>query len=105
MSKWGFNDGDLFQDFVNENDYYVRWTSQPRTVADEVLKRVVEKYLLPTLPFPVRLDCFVTPHNGIRVHKDDFDILTSQPETFVIVTEDQVREICEQVKKEYLNEQ
>lgn len=34
----------------------------------QVLKMAVERYLLPSLLVPVRLQCFVTCHNNVRVH-------------------------------------
>jgi hypothetical protein len=101
LSKGGFGDGDLFSDFVYDNNYHVRWTTQEFPIDKEILKRVVETYLIPALPHKVRLQCFVTPHNSVRVHPDDYEELQTQPEIVVKVSEQQVREICEQVKEEY----
>lgn len=102
LSKWGFGDGDLFNDFVFDNNYHVRWTTQEFPIDKEILKRVVETYLIPALPYKVRLQCVVTMHNCVRVHPDDYEELQTQPEIVVKVSEQQVREICEQVKEEYL---
>ena len=102
--KYGFCDGDLFSDFVHEN-YIVHWTTQDFAMDKQVLKMAVERYLLPSLPVPVRLQCFVTCHNNVRVHPDDYDELATQPETVVEITEQQLRELCEEVKHEYMKEQ
>lgn len=103
LSKYGFGDGDQFSNFVYDNRYDdVKWTTQEFPMDKEVTKRAVERYLLPALPVPVRLQCFVTPHNSVRVHPDDYDELATQPETIVTLTEQQLREICEEVKQEYL---
>lgn len=104
LSKGGFWDGDQFADFVNEN-YYVKRTTQERFMSDEVLKRVVEKYLIPALPVPIKLHSyFPTPHNSIRVCDEDYEELYTQPEVIVSITEQQLRETCEEVKQEYLKE-
>ena len=104
LNKYGFCDGDLFSDFVHEN-YIVEWTTQEFAMDKQVLKMAVERYLLPSLPVPVRLQCFVTCHNNVRVHPDDYDELATQPETVVEITEQQLRELCEEVKHEYMKEQ
>ena len=101
LEKYGFCDGDLFSDFVHEN-YIVKWTTQEFAMDKQVLKMAVERYLLPALPVPIRLQCFITCHNNVRVHPDDYDDLAKQPETTVTLTEQQLREICEEVKQEYL---
>ena len=104
LSKWGFGDGDLFSDYVHEN-YIVCWPDTQEFAMDsQVLKMAVERYLLPALPVPVRLQCFVTQHNGVRVHPDDYEELATQPETIVELTEQQLRDICEEVKHEYLRD-
>jgi len=104
LSKWGFRDGDQFSDFVYENNYDVPWhtTTQEFPIDKEILKRVVERYLIPALPCKVRLQCFVTQHNCVRVHPDDFEELSTQPETIVEITEQQLRDICEEVRQEYV---
>ena len=104
LSKWGFWDGDQFSEFVYDNNYHVKWTTQKLTIDKEILKRAVERYLIPALPVAVRIDCFPTVHNSIRVHEDDYEELATQPETIVKLSEEQLREICEEVKQEYLKE-
>lgn len=104
LSKWGFCDGDLFSDFVHEN-YIVEWTTQDFAMDKQVLKMAVERYLLPALSVSVRLQCFVTCHNNVRVNPDDYDELATQPETVVEITEQQLRDLCEEVKHEYMKEQ
>lgn len=101
LEKYGFCDGDLFSDFVYEN-YIVRSTTQEFAMDKQVLKMAVERYLLPALPVPVRLQCFITCHNNVRVHPDDYDELATQPETVVEITEQQLRDLCEEVKQEYM---
>jgi hypothetical protein len=101
LSKWGFGDGDQFAEFVLDNNYHVRWTTQEFPIDKEITKRAVERYLLPALPVSVRVECFVTPHNSVRVHPDDYDKLATQPETTVTLTEQQLRDICEEVYREY----
>ena len=101
LNKYGFCDGDLFSDFVHEN-YIVEWTTQEFAMDKQVLKMAVERYLLPALPIPVRLQCFVTHHNSVRVHPDDYDELATQPEIIVEITEQQLRDLCEEVKQEYM---
>ena len=103
LSKWGFCDGDLFSDFVHEN-YIVEWTTQEFAMDKQVLKMAVERYLLPALPVPIRIQCFMTPHNNVRVHVGDYRNLEAQPETVVEITEQQLRELCEEIKHEYLKE-
>lgn len=104
FDKYGFYDGDLFSDFVHEN-YIVCWPDTQEFAMDkQVLKMAVERYLLPSLPVPVRLHCFVTQHNSVRVHPDDYDELATQPETVVEITEQQLRDICEEVKHLYLRD-
>ena len=104
LNKYGFCDGDLFSDFVHEN-YIVHWTTQDFAMDKQVLKMAVERYLLPSLLVPVRLQCFVTQHNNVRVHPDDYDELATQSETVVEITEQQLRELCEEIKHEYMKEQ
>jgi len=101
LEKYGFCDGDLFSDFVYEN-YIVQWTTQEFAMDKQVLKMAVERYLLPALPIPVRLQCFITCHNNVRVHPDDYDELATQPETVVEITEQHLRYLCEEVKQEYM---
>jgi hypothetical protein len=104
LSKYGFGDGDQFSDFIIDNNYHVNWTTQEFAMDKEVLKRVVEQYLLPALPVSVRLQCFVTHHNNVRVHPEDYEELATQPEVTIELTEQQLRDICEEVKQEYLKE-
>jgi hypothetical protein len=104
LSKYGFGDGDQFSDFIIDKNYHVNWTTQEFAMDKEVLKRAVERYLLPALPVPVRLQCFLTQHNNVRVHVEDYRNLEAQPETIVELTEQQLRDICEEVKHEYLKE-
>ena len=104
LSKWGFWDGDQFSEFVYNNNYHVKWTTQHLTIDKEILKRAVERYLLPALPVLIKLDCFPTHHNSIRVHEDDYEELATQPETIVTLTEQQLRDICEEVKQEYVKQ-
>ena len=44
----------------------------------------------------------MTHHNSVRVHPDDYDELATQPETVVEITEQQLRDLCEEVKQEYM---
>jgi hypothetical protein len=104
LDKYGFRDGDLFSDFVHEN-YIVNWTTQEFAMDKQVLKMAVERYLMPSLPVPIRLQCFITCHNNVRVHPDAYDELSTQSETSVEITEEQLRELCEEVKHEYMKEQ
>ena len=101
LDKYGFCDGDLFSDFVHYN-YIVNWTTQEFAMDKQVLKMAVERYLLPSLLVPVRLQCFITCHNNVRVHPDDYEELATQPETIVEITEQQLRELCEEIKHLYL---
>ena len=105
LSKYGFGDGDQFSNFIYDNDYDVIWTTQEFPMDKEVTKRLVERYLIPALSIKVRLQCFVTCHNSIRVHPDDYEELATQPETVVEITEQQLREVCEEVQREYLEQQ
>lgn len=91
-SKWGFEDGDIFDDLLWEH----REELGTYTTADdmtyhltrphEVLARVVEKYMLPELL--VRIG---TCHNPIR-YADEY----CEPKWFSI-TEEQVLEIAREV--------
>jgi hypothetical protein len=59
------------------------------------------KYLVPALPVPIRVVTFPTVHNGTRVHDEDYEELSTQPEITVKITKEQLMEVCEQVEKEY----
>lgn len=102
LSKWGFGDGDQFSDFVVDNGYYAIRNDKELACDKEVLKRAVERFLLPKLPTPVKIYTIVTHHNPIRVVDEDYEELETQPEVTVTLTEQQLHEICQEVYDEYV---
>lgn len=107
VSKGGFWDGDQFADFIHDNNYYVRRNTQQSKYLSfdhEVLKRVVERYLLPALPVCIEIHTFPTPHNPVRVTEEYWDEIYTLPNIVVTITEEQLRKVCEQVKQDFLQE-
>lgn len=96
-SKWGFDDGDI--NLGNFDDLLI---AEPRDrhlpFRHEVLARVVEKYIVPSLPADVKVYRIGTCHNPIRMEdptRKDFSDIE------VEINSTDVREIAEQLSKEW----
>lgn len=103
LSKGGFWDGDQFSEYIYEL-FPVKWDKQEYCFQTVVLKKLIDKYLIPALPVYVKLVMYHTCHNSIRVCEEDYEELATQPEVIVSITEQQLREMCEETLPEYLRE-
>ena len=101
LRKGGFWDGDQFSDYVIENDFYVRRHDKKLAFDREVLYRVINRYLIPKLPVPVKLQIIITPHNPFIVADEDREELQTQQQTIVTITTEQLDEIAKEVRKDY----
>lgn len=72
LSKWGFNDGDILDEFAADYDIELPNYSQesyPR--AHQALIEVVKEHILPTLDQKVEVVCISCIHNPIRAERVD----------------------------------
>ena len=101
LRKGGFWDGDQFADYLIDNNFYVRNHNRKLSFDREVLYRIINRYLIPKLPVPVKLQIIITPHNPFIVADEDREELQTQPETIVTITIEQLNQIAQEVKSDY----
>ena len=104
ISKWGFGDGDMFDDLLWDTYESVPESPDPTLCFEhEVLWRCVDRYLISTLERPVTLQRFCTAHNPARLFDEEYDAfeadLMSGPD--VTVTAEQVLAVAAEVKAEW----
>ncbi|HEX7906800.1 MAG TPA: hypothetical protein VF534_01725 [Paraburkholderia sp.] len=77
FGKFGFADGDLVDEMLWDTD--LEWGVRPSykapwseySLEHETLFAVIERFLLPALPVPVRWNRWNTNHNPARAHHED----------------------------------
>lgn len=103
LSKWGFCDGDILDDFIWDNDY------EYKVLKHKLLFRLVKKFLLPKLNHKIEVCFFDTIHNPVRAEMidgidysnwfddDEWDNKL-KPESVEIKEEDIIKEIKKMIK-------
>lgn len=108
LDKGGFYDGDIFD--VEANLIWEEQKRQGVPYTDRLLSKsvegVVRKYLVPAIPFDVKIEVFATPHNGcVIVEFDGQEIDETNHHTIkallesvrVTVTHEQVMEVLAEI--------
>lgn len=81
LDKGGFLDGDLFEDLYSgfcDHFGVKRHPGREGYKSNDLLYDVVEKYLLPAIELPVKLEKVVTVHNGVRAVEIDGEAITDE---------------------------
>lgn len=95
-SKWGFQDGDILNDFVFDMNLDV--------YGGDLLCECVEKYLVPLLPHGIKTKRVGSIHNPIRLDDNEFkgmyDPFAELPcwaDVYVTLTDEQILSVANEI--------
>lgn len=101
MHKFGFGDGDLLDRFADELE--AACVSYDTVIENELLQRLVERYLAPLLPKGSEVYRISSIHNPIRIEydDDDYEVMRALLSPIkVVVTLDQIITVAKEIENE-----